>query len=83
ALWRLALDGKTKQATEIYRWFLPMLRLDTVPKFVQLIKLAQEMVGMGSERVRSPRLVLEGAERAEAVQVIRDGIEHRPVVAAK
>jgi len=78
ALWRLALDGKTAQAAEVYRWFLPTLRLDTVPKFVQLIKLAQEMAGMGSARVRPPRLELAGAERAEAVKVIRDAIEHRP-----
>lgn len=80
AVWRLALDGKIDKATEIYRWFLPMLRLDTVPKFVQLIKLAQEMVGMGSARVRAPRLELVGAERDEAVKVIQGGIARRPAL---
>src|SRR4029077_5499376 len=48
---------------DIYQWFLPLLRLDTVPKFVQLIKLVQQEVGMGSERVRPPRLILDGHER--------------------
>lgn len=79
AVWKLALEGKTAQSTDIYRWFLPMLRLDTVPKFVQLIKLAQQMVGMGSERVRPPRLELVGAEREEAMRIIRDSIATRPV----
>lgn len=82
AVWKLALDGKHKEATELYRWFLPMLRLDTVPKFVQLIKLAQHMVGMGSEKVRPPRLELAGAEREEAMRIIRDSIATRPVRAA-
>ncbi|HVT11204.1 MAG TPA: dihydrodipicolinate synthase family protein [Fimbriimonadaceae bacterium] len=80
AVWKLALEGKTAQATDIYRWFLPMLRLDTVPKFVQLIKLAQQMVGMGSERVRPPRLELIGAERDDAVAIIREGIARRPSI---
>jgi 4-hydroxy-tetrahydrodipicolinate synthase len=81
-LWKLALDGRHKEATDIYRWFLPMLRLDTVPKFVQLIKLSQEMVGMGSARVRPPRLELAGDELAQAMKVIDDGIRSRPRVAA-
>ncbi|TAM85840.1 dihydrodipicolinate synthase family protein, partial [bacterium] len=45
ALYRYAMEGRTQEAFELYRWFLPLLRLDTVPKFVQLIKLAQEAVG--------------------------------------
>lgn len=77
-LWQLAMDGRWQEATDLYRWFLPSLRLDTVPKFVQLIKLAQEMVGMGSSRVRAPRMELEGAERAEAAGIIADAISLRP-----
>ena len=73
-LFELARDGGSKAAAELYAWFLPLLRLDTVPKFVQLIKLVQEKVGMGSERVRAPRLVLEGAERAAALKVIDHAI---------
>ena len=63
---------------DIYHWFLPLLRLDTVPKFVQLIKLVQQEVGMGNERVRPPRLTLDGAERDEALRVIRNALKSRP-----
>src|SRR5262249_20784338 len=64
--------------TDIYSWFLPLLRLDTVLKFVQLIKLVQQEVGMGNERVRPPRLILEGAERGAALRTIRDALKTRP-----
>ena len=63
---------------DLYRWFLPLLRMDTVPKFVQLIKLAQQEVGRGSERVRPPRLTLEGEEREGALKIIRAAIASRP-----
>lgn len=63
---------------ELYRWFLPLLRLDTVPKFVQLIKLAQEMCGEGSARVRPPRLELAGAELKAARALIEDALARRP-----
>src|SRR6185437_15753149 len=64
-LFELAQDGRTEQALKLYRWFLPLLRMDTVPKFVQLIKLVQEEVGMGSSRVRPPRLVLDQREQTD------------------
>jgi 4-hydroxy-tetrahydrodipicolinate synthase len=67
-----------QKSDAIYRWFLPLLRMDVVPKFVQLIKLAQQEVGKGSERVRGPRLVLAGAEREEALKTIRDALATRP-----
>ena len=60
-----------------------MLVLDTVTKFVQLIKLAQSETGCGSETVRPPRLVLEGAEREEALRIIREGLNNRPDIAQK
>jgi len=66
------------EGADIYDWFLPLLRMDTVPKFVQLIKLVQQEVGMGSERVRPPRLELEGAEREAAIRVIRAARTSRP-----
>lgn len=69
-LFEFASKGDRQKAGELYRWFLPLLRMDTVPKFVQLIKLVQEEVGMGSARVRPPRLELEGDELARAKQTI-------------
>ncbi len=77
-LFELARDGGYAAARELYEWFLPLLRLDTVPKFVQLIKLVQAQVGMGSEHVRAPRLAVEGAEREAALQVIRHAAAHPP-----
>jgi 1-pyrroline-4-hydroxy-2-carboxylate deaminase len=77
-LFNYALAGEKAKAFEIYRWFLPLLRLDTVPKFVQLIKLVQEKVGMGTARVRPPRLELVGAELAETLAIIDDALANRP-----
>ena len=77
-LFELARDGGYAAARELYEWFLPLLRLDTVAKFVQLIKLVQAQVGMGSEHVRAPRLPVEGAEREAALAVIRHAIAHPP-----
>lgn len=79
-LFELARDGGADAAAELYAWFLPLLRLDTVPKFVQLIKLVQEKVNMGNERVRAPRMVMEGAERDAALRVIDHAIAHAPVI---
>jgi len=70
--------GDRARLEALYRWFLPLLRMDTVPKFVQLIKLAQEMVGMGSARVRPPRLELAGGELELARRTIQQAIETRP-----
>jgi len=81
-LFNYAVEGEREKAFELYRWFLPLLRLDTVPKFVQLVKLVQEMVGMGNSRVRPPRLPLAGAELEEARNLIRTAMANRPKVAA-
>lgn len=67
-----------RRALHLYDWFLPLLRFDTVPKFVQLIKLVQQEVGKGGERVRPPRLPLEGEEREAALSVIRERLARRP-----
>lgn len=76
------LEDRTSalEADEIYRWFLPMLRLDCVPEFVQLIKLVQQEVQRGSENVRPPRIPVVGALREEAIAVIREALEKRPSV---
>ncbi len=77
-LFDYAIRGERGKAFELYRWFLPLLRMDTVPKFVQLIKLVQQEVGMGSARVRPPRLELVGEELAAARAVVRKALETRP-----
>jgi 4-hydroxy-tetrahydrodipicolinate synthase len=69
-LFNAARAGNLTQAFAIYRWFLPLLRMDTVPKFVQLIKQVQEEAGMGSRRVRPPRLPLQ----EEEVQKVREEV---------
>jgi 4-hydroxy-tetrahydrodipicolinate synthase len=76
--WELTRAGKWDEAREIYRWFTPLLHLDTHPKFVQYIKLAVQECGLGAEWTRAPRLPLAGAERKAVLKVIHDGIASRP-----
>ena len=77
-LFELGLRGDREAAFAIYKWFLPLLRMDTVVKFVQLIKLVQQEVGMGNARVRPPRLELTGAELEQTLKVIRQALANRP-----
>ena len=77
-LFELAACGRIAEARRLYDWFLPLLRLDTVPKFIQLIKLVQQQVGQGHERVRAPRLVLDGEERAQTLALIAAKLATRP-----
>lgn len=77
-LFNYAMNGETEKAFELYRWFLPLLRLDTVPKFVQLIKLVQEKIDMGSARVRPPRLEITGTELQETLKVIETSLANKP-----
>lgn len=79
-LFNLAISGQREKAIELYNWFLPLLRMDTVPKFVQLIKLVQQEVGMGNARVRPPRLELIGTELQEAFDVIRHALATHPQI---
>ena len=79
-LFNLVKAGKLDEARELYRWFMPLLELDIHPKLVQYIKLAETAVGLGSEYVRAPRLMLEGAEREQILKVIHKGIAGRPVL---
>lgn len=81
-LFQIASEKGPDAAMELYSWFLPLLRLDTVPKFVQLIKLVQQEVGLGSETVRSPRLPLNGAEREEALKVVHAALSSRKSLAS-
>lgn len=77
-LFNLAMNGETEKALKLYNWFLPLLRLDCVPKFVQLIKLVQQEVGMGSARVRPPRLEITGKELEETLALVRSSLANRP-----
>ena len=76
-LFEYAMNGEREKALRLYHWFLPLLRMDTVPKFVQLIKLVQQEVGMGNARVRPPRLEIVGAELDEARRVISEALSTR------
>jgi 1-pyrroline-4-hydroxy-2-carboxylate deaminase len=81
-LFNLASAGKREEVFELYRWFLPLLRMDTVPKFIQLIKQVQQELGTGNARVRPPRLELYGQELEETRAAVRHAIATRPAVAA-
>ena len=77
-LFELARAGRAAEVAPLYHWFLPLLRMDVVPKFVQLIKLVQSRVDMGSTRVRAPRLELVGQELEEASATIDHALAHKP-----
>lgn len=76
-VFELGRDGRMDEARTLYEWFLPLLRMDTVPKFVQLIKLVQAETGHGRAVVRPPRKELIGAEREAALEIIRRAIAGR------
>jgi 4-hydroxy-tetrahydrodipicolinate synthase len=78
-LFNWGLNSEGEKAFELYRWFLPLLRMDTVPNFVQLIKLVQAEVGVGNSRVRPPRLQLTGNELDQTVRMIREAVQARPL----
>lgn len=77
-LFKLAKTGRTQEALELYRWFMPLLHLDVAVKLVQYIKLANQITGEGSEWVRAPRLPLIGEERRRIETIVRDAMSSRP-----
>jgi 4-hydroxy-tetrahydrodipicolinate synthase len=79
-LWDLATAGRYEEAVKVYRWYTPLLHLDTHPKLVQYIKLAMAETGLGSELTRAPRLPLAGREREEILAIIRQAIKTRPKI---
>ncbi|MHA4736742.1 dihydrodipicolinate synthase family protein [Dyadobacter sp. MSC1_007] len=78
AIFNLVKAGYYKEALAIYRWYLPLLELDIHPKLVQNIKLAAAKMGIGSEYVRAPRLLLKGAERERVIAIIDQAIATQP-----
>ena len=77
-LWDLMQAGKWEEAVKVYRWYTPLLHLDTHPKLVQYIKMAAAACGYGNEITRAPRLEVTGNERAEVMSIINKAIENRP-----
>ena len=77
-LWEHCVAGRWTEALELYRWYTPLLHLDTKIKLVQYIKMCMAEVGLGSEKTRAPRLRVEGAEREEVLRVIRQSLATRP-----
>lgn len=82
AIFRLVKENRIQEALAIYRWFLPVLELDILPKLVQYIKLAEVATGLGTEAVRAPRLPIEGAERERVLKIINDALAARPELPA-
>jgi 4-hydroxy-tetrahydrodipicolinate synthase len=80
AIYELAKAGRTQEAIDIYRWFLPLLELDINTKLVQNIKLAEVATEIGSEHVRAPRLPLIGEERSNVLEIIQNGLKTRPTL---
>ena len=80
AIYELAKAGRTAEALQIYRWFLPLLELDISPQLVQNIKLAEVATGIGTENVRAPRLPLQGDERQRVLKIIEKGMKSRPTL---
>ena len=74
--------GDHGKAMEIYRWFMPLLHLDAEHDLVQSIKLAEQVMGRGSERVLPPRMPLEGKRRAEVIAMVEKAAATRPTLAA-
>ncbi|HYD71777.1 MAG TPA: dihydrodipicolinate synthase family protein, partial [Candidatus Binatia bacterium] len=82
ALYDAIVTGDMKTALAIYRWFMPLLHLDAEHDLVQSIKLAEQIMGRGSERVRPPRYPLTGARRAEVTKLVEDAAANRPKLKA-
>jgi dihydrodipicolinate synthase/N-acetylneuraminate lyase len=80
ALFEAAARGDKVRARDIYNWFLPLLRLDTVPKFVQFIKWVQAEVGRGTCIVRGPRLPLDAREIENVREILAQALKARPAV---
>jgi 4-hydroxy-tetrahydrodipicolinate synthase len=77
-LYEALSTGDLPRARRIYRWFMPLLHLDAEHDLVQSIKLAEQIMGRGSERVRPPRLVLAGERRAAVIAMIEAARDCRP-----
>jgi 1-pyrroline-4-hydroxy-2-carboxylate deaminase len=82
ALFRLARAGRYAEALAIYRWFMPLLHLDTAPTLVQCIKLCSALVGRGAEQTRAPRRALQGEARSHVIRIVEAAVASRPTLPA-
>lgn len=78
AIYRLIKAGRHQEALDIYRWFRPLLDLDVSEYLVQNIKLVEAMVIGSNERVRAPRMPLQGEARGRVEAVVRNALKSRP-----
>jgi 4-hydroxy-tetrahydrodipicolinate synthase len=79
-LWELCEAGRWDEARALYEWFLPLLHLDIGSKFVQQIKLVEALVGVGSAKVRAPRMQLAEAEAARVERILEEALATRPAL---
>ncbi|NNK37467.1 MAG: dihydrodipicolinate synthase family protein, partial [Xanthomonadales bacterium] len=77
-LWELCQSGDWNRARQLYEWFLPLLHLDVGPRFVQQIKLVEALMGVGSAKVRAPRLQLAEADASRVERILAEALEQRP-----
>jgi dihydrodipicolinate synthase/N-acetylneuraminate lyase len=80
AIYRLIKANRIEEALRIHRWFLPLFELDVSPQLVQNIKLAETIVGSGTEHVRLPRMTLTGAERKRVIDIIETALASRLII---
>jgi dihydrodipicolinate synthase/N-acetylneuraminate lyase len=79
-LFRLARDGRFKEAMPLYEWFMPLLHLDARPDLVQCIKLCEELAGRGTSLTRPPRLPLPDVDREFVEKLMSKALANRPVL---
>jgi len=79
-LWKGMQAGRWDEARDLYQWFLPLLHLDVGPKFVQQIKLVEALMGVGSAKVRAPRLQLTDKEATAVEKTLNNALENRPQI---
>ena len=77
-IWELVQANRWQDARKLYEWFLPLLHLDVGPKFVQQIKLVESLMGVGSARVRAPRLQLSDREASQVERILEQALASRP-----
>ena len=78
AIYALAKAGRIEEATDLYKWFMPLLELDINPQLVQNIKMAEVATHIGSEYVRLPRMPLQEPERSRVAKIIATALATKP-----